>query len=73
MNKPKDLETQGQVLEKKVKELNTLMVAVIIVLFIGFASMFVAVLSLVINADGSKQASYQQLITEIQRIKLDTK
>lgn len=51
---------------KRVERIDNTMAVVVIVLLIGFASMFVAMLSLVINADGEKHASYQDLRDQVQ-------
>jgi hypothetical protein len=62
----KRFEDNYGVLETRIKQIDKTMAIVVIVLLIGFASMFVAVLSLVINADGEKHASYQQLEEQVQ-------
>jgi uncharacterized membrane protein YqjE len=60
-----NLLTKGQVLEQKVKDLNLLMAGVVIVLFIGFATMFVTVAALLISAFSDKQTSYDQLRDQV--------
>ena len=62
------LVTQGRALEKKVKDLNTVMIGVVLVLLIGFSTMFISVYSIFISDNGSKQANYQQLEIEIQQL-----
>lgn len=61
-----DLVIQGQVLEKKVKELNTLMIAVVFVLLIGFATMFIAVFGIFRDNEAEKQATFQSLKDQVQ-------
>jgi phosphate starvation-inducible membrane PsiE len=53
-------------LSKRVDDLNLLMVAVVIVLFIGFATMFVAATAMLLDGFRSKQASYEQLQSQVQ-------
>lgn len=55
-------------IQKDMEKMTLIMGGVIIVLFVGFITMLVAFYSVIINDDGSKQASYQQLVTEIQRL-----
>jgi hypothetical protein len=58
--------TPLKTLNKKVEDLNTLMVAVVIVLFIGFAAAFIAVGGMVMSSMSEKQASYEEFRGQLQ-------
>ncbi len=63
-----NLDEQFRELSDKVKNINTTMALVVIVLFVGFITMLVGFISLIDSSNGSKQASYQQLVTEVQQL-----
>ena len=62
------LESQerGQETKRRLDRMDIIMAGVIIVLFIGFASMYVAFSALNDDSNGQKQATYQSLINQIQ-------
>lgn len=53
-------------LSKRVEELNVLMIAVVIVLLIGFATMFIAVFGIFRDSQAEKQATFQNLKNQVQ-------
>jgi len=64
-----DLDEQFKDLTGKVKNLNTTMTLVVIVLFVGFITMLVGFISLIDSSNGSKQATYEQLVEKINSLK----
>lgn len=56
---------RGGKLEKKIREIHLLIVGLVVVLFIGFASMFTTVGTLVWNAHIFGRDTYQELVREL--------
>jgi len=59
------VEVQGTT-QKDVDRLYLLMAGVIIVLFIGFVTSFIAVGGLIVNYESERQATYQNLDNQVQ-------
>ena len=61
-------------MESRQAKLENIVYVVVIVLLVGFATMFVAVAAIYINAFNSKQSSYEQLMIEVsqQNQKIDS-
>jgi hypothetical protein len=53
-------------LANTLKQHNLLIIGVIIVLFIGFASAFIAVGGLIVNYESDRQATYKNLENQVQ-------
>lgn len=50
----------------EVKRLNDFMALVVVVLFVGFAGVFVAATSMLVDSFNNKQATYEQLREQVQ-------
>lgn len=68
-----NLTSNGRAIEKRVEQLNNLMMGGVIVLFIGFAAMFGTIATLVISHFDSSSSSYQELQAQVesQNTKID--
>ncbi len=58
----------------RIKFLNNVVIGILVVLFLGFAGMFIATGALMIDSFRSKQATYQSLVDKVneQNNKIDT-
>jgi hypothetical protein len=54
-----------QTLSDKLKDLNLLMIGIVVVLFVGFAGMFVATSALLIESFNSKTVAYEELVKNV--------
>ncbi len=74
-NAPKDTDTSAirGIDAKRFEFLNTIVIALVVVLFVGFAGMFVACTAMLVDAWRSKDATYQKLedSIETQNAKID--
>lgn len=61
-----DSQEHGQETKRRLDRMDIIMAGVIIVLFIGFASMYVAFSALNNDSNGQKEATYQDLRDQIQ-------
>lgn len=61
-----NINTSVKLLNKKVEDLNTIMIALVIVLFIGFAAMFGTIATLIISHFDNSQSTYQELRDQVQ-------
>ena len=61
-------------LSEKFSDMNFLLIALIVVLFVGFAGCFIAATAMLVDSFNSKAASYQELEKQVQNqnVKIDT-
>lgn len=65
VNIDEKIDNKLQPLSSRLKDMNFLLMAVVIVLFVGITTMFVAVWGMILDATRFKTETYQSLVSEI--------